>query len=260
MKQLAGVMFVRNGELYDYCYMEAIDSMLKICDAVFVVDAGSTDGTLQNLRAIDDKRFILIEALEADWHKIRGREKLSHFVNVAIAAANYAGYEYCLYCQADEVIHENSKQSIRHACLMGQEAYLVSRINLWSSPYFQLEVEQSRLPCRTEVVRLAKSNYKAYDDAESLDAELIANGVVSVLFYTYIRIYHMGFVRDRQKMIAKAIEMQENIFELGHHDPKLDTDKFKPELWFDKNDLRLIREPLPGSIQEWAEKRVYKLN
>jgi hypothetical protein len=71
--------------------------------------------------------------------------------------------------------------------------------------------------------------------------------------------YHMGFVRDRSIMKAKVINMQEGVFEMGSHDIKLDvSDIFQPELWFGKEDLKPIDEPLPALIKDWAKKRVYK--
>lgn len=69
----------------------------------------------------------------------------------------------------------------------------------------------------------------------------------------------MGFVRKREVMKAKVINMQEGVFEMANHDIKLDrSDIFQPELWFDDNDLKLIDEPLPLLIQNWAKERLYK--
>lgn len=45
--KIAGTTFIRNGETYDYCYLETIQCLLEFCDHVFVVDAGSGDGTLE---------------------------------------------------------------------------------------------------------------------------------------------------------------------------------------------------------------------
>lgn len=259
MKQLAGTMFIRNGEQFDYCYMEAIDSMLKFCDAVFVVDAGSNDGTLDKLRTIKNEKFNLIEREEAEWfrQKGKGQSKLCYFTDIAIEAAEKAGYEYSFYCQADEVVHEKSYADIRKACGLQYEGYMVTRVNLWGNPYYELNVEHDRMPCSKEIIRLTKTKYRSVGDAES-----IAVPQVNTYFINGIKIYHMGFVRDREKMVDKSIHMQESVFELGNHDVKLDGSKeFKPERWFDpKKDLKLISEPLPESVKDWAKKRVYKLN
>lgn len=259
MKQLAGTMFVRNGIQYDYCFMEAIESLLDLCDAVYVCDAGSNDGTLEMLRAIDHPKFNLIERDDIEWRRQSGRgcSKLCYFTDIAIEAAERDGYKYNIYCQADEVIHEKSFKHIRKACQLGFEGYMISRINLWGSPYYQLDVTQDRLPCSKEVIRLAKTKYRSIGDAESLNVPH-----VNLMFINDIRMYHMGFVRDREKMVDKSINMQENIFEMDSHDPKLDEGPmFNPNLWFNVfKDLKLINEPLPKTVKSWAANRVYKLN
>ena len=260
MKQLAGAMFVRNGIKYDYCFREAIHSLLNFCDEVFVVDAGSTDGTLQALHSIRHPNLKVISLSEKEWNKQsgRGKEKLCYFSNLAIDYAELNDYEYVFYCQADEVVHENSYWRIRELCNFGKDGYVISRINLWGSPYYQLDVENERLPCSRFVLRLSKSQFRTDGDAES-----IAVPYDNVYMAESVKMYHMGFVRDRKVMIHKTIEMQENVFELGTHDEKIDISGkyFKPELWFDlKKDIKLIDEPLPATVKEWAKKRVYKLN
>jgi hypothetical protein len=68
----------------------------------------------------------------------------------------------------------------------------------------------------------------------------------------------MGFVRKRDIMKKKVIHIQEEVFGI-EHDKKLDgIDYFEPDRWFKKEDLRLINEPLPLVIKEWAKERVYK--
>jgi len=253
-KQLAGTMFVRNGDQYDYCYMEAIESLLNFCDAVYVCDAGSDDGTLEKLKSITNPKFVLIERTKEEWEsqKGKGKEKLCYFTDIAIEKAQNDGYEYSFYCQADEVVHERSYSSIREACKTGEEAFMITRINLWRTPYYQLNVPQNRLPCSTYIIRLTKTNYRSIGDAES-----IAVPYCSHQFVNSIRMYHMGFVRRRDIMKSKVINMQEVVFELGNHDNKLDgSDIFNPDLWFDPiHDLKLIDEPLPNVIKQWAENR-----
>lgn len=251
--KLAGTLFCYNAVSQDYCIKESIISLSKCCDHIFVVDAGSTDSTqfeIANL-GIDNMTFIIRDNKE--WQEQKGKEKLSYFTNIAIQAAEEAGYEWQINLQADEIIHEKSYNAIRDAIKYDCEAFLCSRINLWESPYLQLNVEYNRLPCRNEITRLAKTIYRSYGDGEDI-------GVYGSN-YNYlndIRIYHMGFVRKRDIMKKKAIHIQEEVFGL-EHDKKLDgIDYFEPSRWFTKKDLKLIDEPLPLVIKKWAKERVYK--
>jgi len=252
MPKLAGTLFVYNGKSMDYCYIEAVKSLLDFCETVIIVDAGSTDGTLEDLKAINDSRINILSFPTSEWEKHKGKEKLNYFTNIAIAEAEILGYEYQFNLQADEILHESSYPYIQKAIETGSEGFLTTRVNLWGSPYMQLNVPASKMPCSTHIVRLTKTNYRSYGDAES-----IAVDKLNFDFVYDIRMYHMGFVRKRDIMKQKVIHMQEQVF-LVEHDKKLDgADQFIPERWFDDSELRPIDEPLPMLIQNWAKERVY---
>jgi len=253
MNKLCGTLFIRNGEQYDYCYLEAIQCLLDFCDYVIVVDAGSDDGTLQKLNEIDSPILKIISLPKSDWDNQHGKEKLNYFTNIAIQEADRLGFEYQINLQGDEIIHEKSYNAIREAVQDGNEGYFNKRINLWGSPYMQLNVTHDRLPCSSEIVRLTKSRHRSVGDAES-----VAVNFPNTDYLNRIRIYHMGFVRKREIMKAKVINMQENVFQIDH-DKKLDgADIFIPERWFSGEDLRPIDEPLPEIIKNWAKERVYE--
>lgn len=251
LKKLAGVMFTYNCLSQDYCFEEAIKSLQEFCDHVFVVDAGSIDGTRERLLCMAGN--VTFTYLSHDkWHQFHGKEKLSHFTNIAIRQAREADYEYVFSLQADEIVHESSYWAIRSAVDAGYEAYLVGRANLWGSPYTYLSVPENRQPCSTHVIRLAKSKYEAYDDAESIAAPAISD------YTDAIRIYHMGFVRKREVMVSKIRHMQADVFQVTP-DAKLEgMDVFNPWAWFGKTDVQLIDERLPHLIQDWAKARQYE--
>ena len=253
--KLAGTTFIRNGKTYDYCYMETIKCLLEFCDHVFVVDAGSDDGTLEDLESITSPKITLIKRPTEEWFEQQGTgmTKLCYFTDIAIDAAQKDGYDYNFYLQCDEIVHERSYDRIREAINLGDHGYLCTRVNLWGSPYTQISVPPNRMPCSPQVIRLAKTECRSYGDAESLAVPRLNKSWVEDIV-----IYHMGFVRKREVMKDKVINMQENVFELGHHDPKLDLeDTFNPKYWFSDEDLDFIEEPLPAIIQKWAEDRVY---
>lgn len=254
VKSLAGTLFVYNGITHDYCFEQSIQCLIDCCDWVYVVDAGSNDGTVEVIeRLINGKNCTLIKRTNEEWHSQKGKEKLNYFTNIAIEAAQKNGFKYNINLQADEIIHEKSYEEIRKAINGGAEGYMCNRINLWQSPYLYLDVPQERKPCSTEIIRLAKTIYRSVDDAEN-----IAVPLVDFYYLRGIRIYHMGFVRKRDIMKAKVIHMQEDVFGQDH-DKKLDgADVFIPQRWFSGDDLKIILEPLPALIQDWAAERVYE--
>jgi len=254
--KLAGTTFIRNGVQYDYSFKETILSLLECCDHVFVVEAGSDDGTAEILNTLPSENLTIITRTKQEWdgQKGTGYAKLCYFTDIAIQAAREAGYEYHLYVQCDEIIHEKSYPFIREAISMDAPGYMIKRVNLWASPYYKLDVPVERLPCSTDIIRLAKTDYKAHGDAESL-----AVPFADISYLNQIRIYHNGFVRKREVMINKIKNMQQGVFEMIDYDKKLDQcEMFDPYLWFSKEDLKLIDEPLPKLMQEWARERVYE--
>lgn len=251
MKQLAGTLFVYNAKSQDYCYIEAIKCLQEFCDGVIIVDAGSIDGTKNILQSIADiKTEKIIYLSGEEWESQHGKEKLNYFTNIAIKKAQDYGYEYQFNLQADEIVHEKSYDSIRKAIETGGEGFMCNRINLWASPFLQLNVSADRLPCSSKIIRLAKTKYRSVGDAESIGVDN-----VNMDFTDKIDIWHYGFVRDKKIMKQKVIHIQEQIFGVDH-DKKLDgSDEFIPSRWFGTEDLRPIDYPHPRLMKDWISSR-----
>lgn len=251
MKTLAGITIVRNAVQYDYNIIETIHSMLQFCDCVFIGECGSDDTTIDELHFHfgGDSNVILVDCSK-EWNSSNDKYRLSACTNKVADTAKYHNFDYQFYCQADEIVHESSYKSIREAIEQDKDGFMCSRVNLWGSPYRYLNVPVNRQPCSTEVIRLTRAGMHAFDDAESIGCD-----GVDFSFLKQIQIYHMGFVRRRSVMKAKIINMQRNVFGMGH-DPKLDGEEiFNPWLWFEQKDTSVIERPLPALIRNWAEER-----
>lgn len=254
-KTLGGSLFIRNGEKFDFCYKEAISSLLEFCDKVAVCVVDTDDKTLYNVlgMAYDEKnptkeKFIVRVISNEDWEMMafQGKHRLSIFTNYAIEILDT---DYVFNLQGDEIVDPGSYEWIRRAMHEGQEGYLCSRVNLWGSPYAQLNVPHARKPCSTEIVRLAKTCYRAYDDAESIAAP------VDSKYLDKIKIWHMGFVRKREVHPGKIREMQGNIFRCGVDEKLTGMEVFDSTKWFEGSDLIPIEGELPPLIRQWAKER-----
>lgn len=247
MKTLGGVLFIRNGEQFDYCYRQAIDCLYQLCDKVVILDAGSDDGTADILKEYECENIMVICLGEEEWGKQQGREKLSYFQNLALA---FLDTDYYFLLQGDEIIHQDSFSFIREAIETGEDGIVCKRINLWRDCNSYINVPENRQPCSTHVIRLAKTNFKSVGDGESISANAISK------YVNNIRIYHYGFVRKKEVMRGKVINMQKNVFQLSNYDPKLDQSEiFNSELWFSGEELSPITEEHPTFIKEWIKKR-----
>ena len=59
--KIAGFTFVRNALTYDYPVVQAISSILPICDYFVVAVGKSSDATLELVRSIGDPKIHIIE-------------------------------------------------------------------------------------------------------------------------------------------------------------------------------------------------------
>jgi len=249
-KTLGGSLFIRNGNKFDYSYKEAIQCLLEFCDKVMVCVVPTDDGTFEEVGRLerDNDNLLVRSVADEDWKHMafHTKHRLSIFTNYAIEMLDT---DYVFNLQGDEILDPSSYEWIRKAMQEGHEGYLCKRINLWGSPYTQLNVEHHRKPCSTEILRLAKTCYRAYDDAESLAAPCVDH------YLDKIKIWHMGFVRSKAIHPDKIREMQGNIFKCGV-DSKLEgMEVFDSTKWFGPEDLIPIEGELPPLIQEWAKER-----
>ena len=253
-KTLGGTLIVRNAISQDYCVIEAIDSLSEACDKVLVGECGSDDGTLPLLLShLNAGRWPNVKIVAGfDWECVKGKERLSMITTEL--SRMLLDTEYNFNLQADEIIHEDSIPFIREAVERGEEGYHVRRFNLWGSmdTMIRLDLTGKGKPVSDIVCRLAKSVYPSYGDGESINAPGIPD------YVDRIKIFHMGFVRDKVKHVDKIINMQRDVFCIGP-DPRVVKMKeegrpFDPTEFFAPEDL----EPapvLPKYIREWADIR-----
>ena len=115
---VSGFTFIRNAIRSDYPVVEAITSVLPLCDYFVVAVGRSDDETLDLVRSIGDPK---IHILETEWDDSlrEGGQVLAVETDKAFQAIP-AEYDWCFYIQADECVHEADYAAIR----AGMEKYL----------------------------------------------------------------------------------------------------------------------------------------
>jgi len=265
MITLGGHLMVCRGLKLDYCFLEATESLLPVCDKV-AVTLFSDEDYVAFLAKFDkevyEKKIIIQMLSEKDFDGTPGKERLNYWTN---ETKKLLDTDWQFQIQADEVIHEDCYPAIRQAIEKPiAEAYAVQRRSTWGDPYHYInypklyaEGRGGELPCSEYVVRLALLKYDSYGDAESLNAPFTWD------YKDAIRLYHAGFVRDRRKKTDHIIHIQRNVFDLGYNDPRTDDDIrdnngiFRPYTRFSREDLLPATENVPKIMKEWVKARTY---
>src|SRR5215467_2987830 len=111
--KVTGFTFIRNAVKFDYPIVEAISSILPLCDEVVVNIGKSDDGTEELIRSMASPK---IRIYHSQWD-----DSLREGGAVLAAETNKAfdhvpgNSDWCVYIQGDEVIHEKYYPSIREA-------------------------------------------------------------------------------------------------------------------------------------------------
>lgn len=99
---LSGFTFVRNAIKYDYPIVEAVKSILPVCDDFIINVGNSDDGTLELIKSITSDKIKIVESVWDENLRTGGRI-LAQQTDIAL---QYCTGDWCFYIQADEVVHE----------------------------------------------------------------------------------------------------------------------------------------------------------
>jgi len=208
--KVSGFTFVRNAIMYDYPVVEAIQSILPLCDEVVVAVGNSEDDTLALIKSIDSPKIRIIETVWDDNFRTGGRV-LAMETDKAFAAIS-PDSDWAFYIQGDEVVHEQYHATIRNAMQEYKDNPQVDGL-LFQYKHFYGSydyVGDSFRWYRREIriVRNRKDIY-SYRDAQGFrkgdDQKLRVK-----LIDAYI--YHYGWVRDPRAMQGKQISFNKLYF------------------------------------------------
>ncbi|MBX3102046.1 MAG: glycosyltransferase family 2 protein [Bacteroidetes bacterium] len=199
-----GFTFVRNALRYDYPVVESIRSLLPLCDTVTVCLGQSEDGTealIRDLQAQHPGKLCIVPSVWDDSLREGGRV-LAIETDKAYDAMP-PGADWCIYLQADEVLHEAGYAPLRQAMAQWKDDPRVEGLALpyrhfWGSYDY---VGSSRKWYRREV-RVVRQHprLRSYRDAQGF--RLAGRPLHVKLAMAYV--HHYGWVRDPQALQQKV--------------------------------------------------------
>ncbi|HOO10170.1 MAG TPA: glycosyltransferase family 2 protein, partial [Cyclobacteriaceae bacterium] len=111
--KVSGFTFVRNAVQYDYPVVEAITSILPLCDEFVVAVGNSGDSTRELIQSIHSPKVKIIDTVWDDSLR-QGGQTFALETNKAFQSISPEA-DWAFYIQADEVVHEKYHGAIREA-------------------------------------------------------------------------------------------------------------------------------------------------
>ncbi len=110
--KVSGFTFIRNAILFDYPIVEAITSILPVCDEFIVALGKSEDETYGLIQSISSPKIKIVHTVWDD-NLREGGSVLADETNKAFKAIS-PNTDWCFYIQGDEVVHEKYLPVIKH--------------------------------------------------------------------------------------------------------------------------------------------------
>ncbi|MDX8340322.1 hypothetical protein SLH46_14065 [Draconibacterium sp. IB214405] len=199
--KVCGFTFIRNAEKFDFPIIEAITSVLPICDHFVVAVGKSEDNTRKIIEDIDPEKINIVDTVWDD-NLREGGFVYADETNKAIDTIPEE-YDWCFYIQGDEVVHEKYLPVIKKAMETNLERKEVEGLLFRYRHFYGTYdyVGDCRHWYRNEirVIRNDKT-VRSYKDAQGFRK----NGKKLKVVPVDAEIYHYGWVRHPKFMQEKV--------------------------------------------------------
>ena len=208
--RISGFSYIRNGFQFGYPFLQAIQSVLPICDEFIVAVGDSTDGTREAVLALHPSKIRVVDTVWDD--ELRKSGKI--FAQQSDAALAAVSGDWAIHIQADEVIHEQELPLLAEAIHKHHpnprvEALILPFLHFWGSYNY---IHNTRRTHRYEIRAFRTSlGVRPYKDSQGFrkytmhdgwpDAE---KGKKLAVKKVPVRIFHYNYVRNPQEMKEKA--------------------------------------------------------
>lgn len=254
MSTLGGNVCIRNGFELDYCWREAVTSLLPICDKVVISDCESTDGTWEYIQdwAKREPKLVLHRY---PWTDPKGSNVWwPEWLNIA---RQHLPTDMHIQLDADEVLHQDSYDEVLKA-RDNQSILYCTRFNFWRDP--QHLIPEGKC-CGRTVLRIAPTNRPIPSDYPYPPAE----ETMGLGQQSTVKIMHYGFLRQHDAFFRKARTVQK--IWANSYDPRLEAAEKNGRQWAStpglcggwENQLDDFTGTHPEVIKPWLRNRGYNV-
>ena len=249
--KISGFTFVRNGVKFDYPFIESIRSVLPLCDEMIVSVGNSDDETLEMVKNIGSDKIRIMQTVWDDSLREGGRV-LAVETDKAKAAIS-ADTDWCIYIQADEVLHEQDYPAISRAMQQNLDdkridGLLFDHLNFYGSFDY---IANSR-KWQYKQIRIIRN-----DDAITSFRDAISfmkNGKKLKVKKIDATVYHYGWVRKPDAMQQKL-----ETFNKMWHDDRWIEKNFQKVDEFDYSHIDSLAR-FSGTHPKVMQPRIEKMN
>jgi hypothetical protein len=274
--KVSGFTFVKNAIKFDYPVVEAIQSILPLCDEVIVAVGKSEDGTLSLIKGIPSGKIRVIET-EWDDRLRQGGGVLALETDKAFREVA-SDSDWAFYIQGDEILHEQYQENVRKSMIkykddLSVEGLLFNYLHFYGSyDYIGESLHWYRREIR--IVRNDK-NIFSYRDAQGFRKK--PNDKLKVK-HIDATIHHYGWVKEPKAMQKKQLSfnkywhddqwIEKNVVKAEEFDysridslkrfegthPAVMQDRIARMNWKFSRDMSINKLKIKDRIKQWVEK------
>lgn len=202
--KITGFTFIRNAVKFDYPVVEAINSILPVCNDFVVAVGNSDDNTSELIQNIDKQKISIIDTVWDDSPEMKKGGKVFALETNKAFHAVPDDSDWAFYIQGDEAIHEKYLGIIYSAMERWKDddrvdGLLFNYLHFYGSYDY---VGTSPMWYRNEI-RVIKNNKEIYSFRDAQGFRKSKNKKLNVIpIDAYI--YHYGWVKEPGVMMDKV--------------------------------------------------------
>ncbi len=250
--KIAGFTIIRNAIKFDYPVVEAINSILPICDKFYVGVGNSEDETRKLIENINSDKIIIIDTVWDD--SLRTGGKILSIETNKIFDAIPAEFDWCFYIQSDECVHEDDLPKLKNVMEEYKTNQNVDGL-LFEYKHFYGQYNYIGIGRRwyKNEIRIIKNNkkFRSFKDAQGF--RTTENKKLRVKKSNAF-IYHYGWVKPPKAQQAK----QANFHKMWHNDEWMKSNIPNTEE-FDYSNIDLL-DIYKGTHPKIFQNRISKSN
>ena len=262
--KISGFSYIRNGFRYGYPFLQAMQSILPLCDEFIMAVGNSDDGTREAIEDLGNKKIKIIDTVWDEELRVSGKI----FAQQCTTALRHATGDWAFHVQADEIIHEDDLEKIYSEMQKADgdervEGLLFDFLNFHGNYY---SLNNTRYQHRKEI-RVIRNGLNIYSYKDSQGFRKYASykaymagekGEKLHVKYIGMPVYHYSHVRRPEAMNEKA-----KYFERFWHDDSYVETKYKEKKEFDYYNIERISRftgKHPAIMKEIIERENWDYN